>query len=319
MIEVEQLTRYYNDFPALRNISTRIESGEIVGFLGLNGAGKTTMLRVLAGLLPPSAGKVTIDGVDLEDAPNSFRHKIGFLPDEPPLYREMRVRDYLVWCGQIKGCSVSQARHNVQSVLRTCGIDDVADAVIDELSFGYRKRVGIAQAIIHRPRLVILDEPIAGLDPVQIVEMREVVRNLKQESTVLVSSHILSEITQTCDRILVLHRGELVATGSEHDLAQQAGGTTALELSLRGSPAAARRVLAELPFVTEVDIVTTDDCLHVTVSLLEDERERLVAALVTADIGVRRVERARSELETVFLELTQAAATTDADPRRGAA
>ena len=150
MIEVEHLTRYYQNFPALRDITARIDDGEIVGFLGLNGAGKTTMLRVLAGLLPPSAGKVTIDGIDLERAPASFRRKIGFLPDEPPLYREMRVADYLAWCGELKGCSPKQARDNVTAALRTCGIADVAHSVIEELSFGYRKRVGIAQAIVHR-------------------------------------------------------------------------------------------------------------------------------------------------------------------------
>lgn len=318
MIEVEHLTRYYQSFPALRDITARIDDHEIVGFLGLNGAGKTTMLRVLAGLLPPSAGKVTIDGVDLERAPASFRQKIGFLPDEPPLYREMRVRDYLVWCGQIKGCSASQARDNVTSVLRTCGIDDVANAVIGELSFGYRKRVGIAQAIIHRPRLVILDEPIAGLDPVQIVEMRDVVRNLKKQSTVLVSSHILSEITQTCDRILVLHRGELVATGSERDLARDARATASLELSLRGDQAAIASVLGGLAFVGEHDLHVDGDLIDATVSLTSDERERLVSALVQAGIGVRRVERARSELETIFLELTRQA-SSQSNPRRGAA
>ncbi|MEE9384536.1 MAG: ABC transporter ATP-binding protein [Nannocystaceae bacterium] len=322
MIEVEQLTRYFQDFPALRDITARIDDGEIVGFLGLNGAGKTTMLRILAGLLPPSAGCVRINGVDLDDAPASFRKRIGFLPDEPPLYREMRVQEYLVWCGQIKGCSRQQARENVTSVMQTCGIADVADHVIDELSFGFRKRVGIAQAIMHRPQLVILDEPIGGLDPVQIVEMRDVVRNLSRESTVLLSSHILSEITQTCHRILVLHRGKLVASGTEHDLAGDATAGIQLDLTLRTTSAQLEQTLSRLAYVEHPTIApgASDAEIDVRLSLKDDARDRLVAALVGDDIGVLRVERAKSELETIFMKLTQETHVADtAQSGRGAA
>ncbi|MEX1369513.1 MAG: ABC transporter ATP-binding protein, partial [Nannocystaceae bacterium] len=204
MIEASGLTRYYGDFAALSDASFTIEDREIVGFLGLNGAGKSTVLKILAGLLQPSAGSVKVGGVDASTDPDALRRKIGFLPEEPPLYREMRVREFLQWCGELKGCSKAEVRKALPTVLKTCDLEAMADRVIGELSHGYKKRVGIAQAIIHRPEVVILDEPISGLDPQQIVEMRKVVRSLKEHATVLISSHILSEIEQTCDRILVI-------------------------------------------------------------------------------------------------------------------
>src|SRR5262245_11695542 len=218
MIEATGLTRYYGDFPALQDASFTIADREIVGLLGLNGAGKSTAMRILAGLLLPSAGTVRVGGVDAVADPDALRRKIGFLPEEPPLYREMRVREFLQWCGEIKGRSRAEVKKAMPEVLATCDIEHVADRVIGELSHGYKKRVGIAQAIVHRPEVVILDEPISGLDPQQIVEMRKVVRSLKEFATVLISSHILSEIEQTCDRILVIHQGKLVAEGSEEEL-----------------------------------------------------------------------------------------------------
>ncbi|MEM6993969.1 MAG: ABC transporter ATP-binding protein, partial [Myxococcota bacterium] len=165
MIEAQGLTRYYGDFPALRDASFSIPQGEIVGFLGLNGAGKSTVLKILAGLLLPSAGKVTVDGIDATSQPDALRRKIGFLPEEPPLYREMRVAEFLVWVGQLKGRSRAEVRAALPRVLEQCELTDFKDRVITELSHGYKKRVGIAQAIIHKPDVVILDEPISGLDP----------------------------------------------------------------------------------------------------------------------------------------------------------
>jgi ABC-2 type transport system ATP-binding protein len=306
MIEAQGLTRYYGDFPALQGATFSIEDREIVGFLGLNGAGKSTMLRILAGLLLPSSGKVTIGGLDATVDPDALRRKVGFLPEDPPLYREMRVREFLLWCGRIKGMSPAAAKRELPRALATCQLEDVAHRVIDELSHGYRKRVGIAQAIIHQPGVVVLDEPISGLDPQQIVEMRAVVRSLKKQATVLISSHILSEIAQTCDRILVIHQGRLVAEGSEAELGKRLGEGTRLKLLLRGSRDEVEALLSGSDVVASHDIADGDDDLvEATVALTGDHREMLVAKLVEAGLGVRTVQDAVSELEQIFLQFTR--------------
>jgi ABC-2 type transport system ATP-binding protein len=307
MIEAIGLTRYYGDFPALQDASFTIADREIVGLLGLNGAGKSTAMRILAGLLLPSAGTVKVGGIDAVADPDALRRKIGFLPEDPPLYREMRVREFLQWCGEIKGRSKAEVKKALPGVLETCDIAHVADRVIAELSHGYKKRVGIAQAIIHRPEIVILDEPISGLDPQQIVEMRKVVRSLQEFATVLISSHILSEIEQTCDRILVIHRGRLVAEGSEEELGARKDHARHLTLAVRGSEEALREVLGRTELVERYELETVEGTpseLRATVVLTGDHREELVRALVEAGLGLRSLGEARSELERIFLQLT---------------
>ncbi|GAB4565241.1 MAG: hypothetical protein Tsb0020_15980 [Haliangiales bacterium] len=195
-----------------------IEVGETVGFLGLNGAGKTTALRVLACDLLPSGGVVSVDGIDVVANPHEVRKRIGFLPEFPPLYQDMVVCEYLTFAGRMRGMSSAEIRKRLPTVLARTHLDDRADDIIGHLSHGYRQRVGVAQAIIHDPSLLILDEPTRGLDPVQIVEMRNMINELKQSHTILISSHILTEISQTCDHLLVLREGEIVASGSEEEL-----------------------------------------------------------------------------------------------------
>lgn len=308
MIEVEGLTRYYGSFPAVRDASFKIDDNEIVGFLGLNGAGKSTMLRVLAGLQMPSAGTVKVGGIDATVAPDALRRRIGFLPEDPPLYREMRVAEFLRWVGQVKGCSKAEVTAELPKVMETCQLVEVADKVIGELSHGYRKRVGIAQAIIHRPQVVILDEPISGLDPRQIVEMRKVVRALKSMATVLISSHILSEIAQTVDRILVIHRGRIVAEGTEQQLSGSLGDGTRLTLVLRGKLVACEDAFGKSELVDGYELAAQGDLVNASVTLKSDTREAFVRELVEAGIGVRQVQDAMGELEQIFLELTRAAA-----------
>ena len=313
MINVQGLTRYYGEFPAVRDVSFEIPDRVIVGFLGLNGAGKSTVLKVLGGLLPPSAGSVKVGGTDVMDAPDSVRERIGFLPEEPPLYREMRVNDFLRWCGQLKGLSGSDLDKRLAEVLELCHLKDVENRLIDTLSHGYRKRVGIAQAIIHRPQLVILDEPISGLDPVQIVEMRDVLKSLKGSCTVLVSSHILSEISQTCDRILVLHKGRIVAEGSEEELSKRMQSKSRVKVALRGSKDVIDELLGSLEFVESFKRSSHKaDVTKATVVLLGDRREELVTAIVAAGIGLRNLEDGGSELENVFLGLTRDGAKSGA-------
>lgn len=319
MIEVQGLTRYYGSFPAVRDVSFEIPDRVIVGFLGLNGAGKSTVLKVLGGLLPPSAGTVKVGGTDVMEAPDSVRERIGYLPEEPPLYREMRVNDFLRWCGELKGLRGEDLDKRLSEVLKICHLGDVEHRLIDNLSHGYRKRVGIAQAIIHRPQLVILDEPISGLDPVQIVEMRDVLKRLKGTCTVLVSSHILSEISQTCDQILVLHKGRIVAEGSEAELSERLQAKSRVKVALRGDAAAIKELLGSLEFIESHKISATDgEITRATLVLAGDRREELVAAVVSAGLGLRQLEDGGSELESVFLGLTKEGAVSGATRDNGA-
>jgi ABC-2 type transport system ATP-binding protein len=306
MIEVQSLSRFYGSRCAVDGVSFSIHANEVVGFLGLNGAGKTTTLKVLAGLLLPSGGGVTVDGVDMSESPTDVRAGIGFLPEDPPLYTEMTVRDFLSFLGGLRGMSAATIDARMPIVLEKTNLDEVADRVIGELSHGYRKRVGIAQAIIHQPKLVILDEPISGLDPVQIVEMREVIRSLKAESTVLVSSHILSEISQTCDRILVFSQGRLVAQGTEQELAGRFHIGGSVDLVLRGEGTQIRTLLEAQDGVKKViDLGADSENIRFRVSMAEDIREQLVGVLVAEGVRVRGISDAHDELEGIFLDLTR--------------
>ena len=214
MIEVEGLTKYYGARAAIRDLTFSIGRGEVIGFLGLNGAGKSTTLKVLGCVLLPTAGRVVIDGFDVTRDPHEIRKRIGFLPDTPPLYNEMTVGGYLDFVARLRGVPAREAAGRVAEVEKKTAIADVHDEMIATLSHGYRQRVGLAQAIVHNPALLILDEPTSGLDPEQIVEMRSLIHGLRGEHTILLSSHNLPEVSQTCDRLLVIHQGSIVAVGS---------------------------------------------------------------------------------------------------------
>ena len=219
MIEIRDLYKYYGDRRAVGPLSATIEKGEIVGLLGLNGAGKTTTLRILACDLLPTSGTVRVGGLDVVDVPHEVRRRIGYLPDTPPVYLEMTVDEYLTFAAKLRGVTGADVEKRVDEALELTEVGSERDRPIGALSHGYRQRVGIAQAIVHKPEFVVLDEPISGLDPVQIVEMRDLVRSLGGEHTVVVSSHILSEIHETCDRIFVIRYGQVVASGTEKALA----------------------------------------------------------------------------------------------------
>ncbi|MEC8424724.1 MAG: ABC transporter ATP-binding protein [Myxococcota bacterium] len=309
MIEVQSLSRYYGTHRAVADVSFTIGENTVVGFLGLNGAGKTTTLKVIAGLLTPSAGSVRIDGVDMTSASVDFRKRIGFLPETPPLYTEMTVTDFLRHVGQVRGMSAAEVGQRIPEVVAKCQLSGQEHRVIDELSHGFRKRVGIAQAIIHRPKLVILDEPISGLDPIQIVEMRRVIQGLAAECTVLVSSHILGEISQTCHRILVLTDGRLVADGTEAELARRFNTGTGLLITLTAEEPAVRSFFEGRDGVVSHDVTRAEDGrVELRVELAADAREQLVADIVEAGFGLRRLEDAQDELEEIFMDLTRGGA-----------
>ncbi len=309
MIQVTGLTRYYGEFAAVKEVSFQIGIGEVVGLLGLNGAGKSTTMKVLAGLLAPSRGQVLIEGIDVAQNPEALRGRIGYLPEDPPLYADMTVRGFLAHCGRLKGMTREAIRLRVPEVIALAQLTGKEDQVIGTLSHGYRKRVGIAMSVVHDPRLVILDEPISGLDPQQIAEMRHVVRNLGQGRAVIVSSHILSEISQTCDRILVYHNGRLVAQGTELELAQRSGSDTRVLITVRGSADALESWARSHPRVRAVARRPADPGLAAALLDLDgDAREALVADAVAAGFGIRLVESPADELEEIFLGLTREAA-----------
>jgi ABC-2 type transport system ATP-binding protein len=306
MITVEGLTKYYGERAAIRDLSFTIESGEVVGFLGLNGAGKTTTLKVLGCVLLPTSGKVVIDGIEVTEDPHEIRKRIGFLPDTPPLYEEMTVGGYLAFVAALRGVPKADVPARVAEAEKKTALLDKHDDVLGTLSHGYRQRVGVAQALVHKPQLLILDEPTGGLDTVQIVEMRELIRGLKGDHTVLVSSHILAEISQVCDRYLVIQGGEIIARGTEEELARTLGkGLVAIEVEIRGASQKAVEALKAVAKVKDVEISRLEGD-HATLLLRaeEDVRPQVVRALVTAGLDVLRVDRGSARLENIFLGLT---------------
>jgi ABC-2 type transport system ATP-binding protein len=305
MIQVEGLTKYYGERAAIKDLSFTIEKGEVIGFLGLNGAGKSTTLKVLGCVLLPTSGKVVIDGFDVAQEPHEIRKRIGFLPDTPPLYEEMTVEGYLSFVAELRGVAKAEVAARVAEAVKKTSLTDRKDDVIGSLSHGFRQRVGVAQALVHNPALLILDEPTGGLDPVQIVEMRELIRALKGEHTVLVSSHILSEISQICDRYLVIQQGEIIARGTEEDLSKLGGGAVVVELEVKGPERKAVDTLESVANVTQVTVTKVDgEVTSLQVEASAEVRPALVKALVAADLEVLRVDRTATRLENIFLKLT---------------
>jgi len=307
MIEAKQLIKDYGRVRAVDRIDFKVEKGECVGLLGLNGAGKTTLLRMLSCLLAPTSGTIVIDGHDVVAEAEKVRLLIGYLPEEPPLYQEMKVGDFLAFVAQIRGVPYMDVGGRVQDVLRRCQLERVAEQRIETLSYGYRKRVGIAQAIVHNPQLVILDEPVAGLDPAQIVEMRELIRGLRGGHTVIVSSHILSEISQICDRLLVLHQGRLVGFGSEEELLGGAGREQVLEVEVKGKEEELGRVLGGVKGISSWKVVGREQGrLHLEALAAggQEVRGELSRALVQGGFELLGLGRRRDQLEETFLKLT---------------
>ena len=320
MICASGIAKYFGGKRALGPVSFEIGRGETVGFLGLNGAGKTTLLRILAGDLRPSAGSLSVDGEDALHDPLAVRRRVGFLPEQPPLYPDMAVGDYLRFAGRVRGMSAAEIQLRVAEGEGLLGLASVRHELIRNLSQGYRQRVGLGQAVVHGPELVVLDEPSHDLDPAQIVEMRALLGTLKHQHTILVSSHNLHEISQTCDRLLVLDAGEIIASGTEADLSSGWLGANRIEVAVRpprsvdgeSAPtltdqvASAVLALKGIDAVQDVTLVGEDpDGLILIVEATEDRRAEVCRELVDLGYGVVRLGRSRQKLENVFLELVR--------------
>ena len=302
MIVAENLTKYYGSRIALDDVSFAIESREVVGLLGLNGVGKTTTLRILSGLLVPSSGTVRVHGIDMARDPEGLRARIGFAPETPPLYEDMGVCEFLTFVAHIRGMT-GKVAPAVDEALAALDLTSVADAPISTLSHGYRRRVGIAQAIVNRPELILLDEPTGGLDPVQVVQMRELILSLRARHAIMLSSHALGEVQKVCDRILVLQKGRIAVQGSEAELAARLAGNTSVRLEVRGARAALEQALAPTGHRLVAVDSEREGITRATVELRDDAREELVRILVQAGLGVRRLEPREVEIESIFLEL----------------
>lgn len=306
MLDVEGLTKYFGHRRAVNQVGFRVEKGEIIGLLGLNGSGKTTLLRILAGNLLPTAGRVTIGGLDLLQEPDEAKKNLSFLPESPPLYGDMKVRPYLRFVGRLKGMGRRRLRERLPAVEAQAAIGDVADEIIGHLSFGYRQRVAIAMALLHEPQLLLLDEPASGLDPVQIVEMRQLIRSLRGEHTVILSSHLLPEISQICDRILMIQAGEIIGEGPEEELAHRFTRKIRLRMQVRGPRPEIEECLRDLPEVEAIEWAREEDGRSsFGLSLSRDVREAISLRLVSRGLGLIEMARTDLDLENTFLRLMQ--------------
>ncbi len=303
MIEVDHLTKKYGDLMAVNDISFKVQKGEILGFLGPNGAGKTTTMRMLTGYLPPSEGTARVAGFDVFDEPLKVKAQIGYLPENAPLYGHMTVKNYLLFMAGIKGVRKKRERiSQVDLVLEKCRLGDVQKRLIANLSKGYKQRVGIAQALVHDPAILILDEPTIGLDPNQIIQVRNMIKGLKDNHTIILSTHILPEVSLTCDRIIVIDRGRLVAVDTPAGLSRRFQGSERVYLEARGP---ADKLLAKLK--AQAGVVNVEPCeagYLVESQLKSDIRPQLAAAIVNNGWELLEIRSIKMSLEEIFRQLT---------------
>jgi ABC-2 type transport system ATP-binding protein len=317
MIEAQNLSRRYGDFTAVDGISFSVREGEILGMLGPNGAGKTTTIRMITGFLPPTGGRVTVDGKDLFESPRAARRQVGYLPENVALYPEMRVSEYLGYRARLEGLSRAEARQAIPVTLERCLLADVRDQIIGTLSKGYRQRVGLATAILHTPRVLVLDEPTVGLDPRQIISIRELIRELGRQHTLLLSTHILPEVELLCDRVVIIDRGRIIAEGTPASLRESWTGNSAVRVVLKGAPAApgVAEVLGLLPGVVGVAAMAAEGegAWRLDCEPGADPREEVFRAAVEQGWVLLELARDRgATLEDIFVRLTTHDAAGDA-------
>jgi ABC-2 type transport system ATP-binding protein len=307
VIEVQHLTKRYGRVTAVDDISFRVERGEILGFLGPNGAGKTTTMRVLTGYMPASSGRAIVAGFDVFERPLEAKRRTGYLPETPPLYPEMTVREYLTFVSEIKGIPAGERKARVDGSMEKSRVTDVANRHCGKLSKGFRQRVGLAQALIHNPDVLILDEPTAGLDPKQIIETRELIKHLAGDHTIILSTHILPEVSQTCERVVIINRGRVVAVDTPANLTRRLSGSETMYVQVDGAGEAADTMLTGVTGVTRVAEVDRHGAMvgyEVESEPGRDVRRDLARAVVGAGWGLLELRPVRMSLEEIFLQLT---------------
>jgi ABC-2 type transport system ATP-binding protein len=308
LIKAENLTKRYGRHLAVDNISFSIEKGEVIGFLGPNGAGKSTAMNMMCGCLAPTEGKITINGIDIMDEPEETRKYVGYLPEQPPLYLEMTVVEYLKFVGELKSVSKQQIKKDIARIVNLVKIDDVKHRLIRNLSKGYKQRVGIAQALMGNPPILVLDEPSVGLDPKQIIEIRNLINELKKDHTLIISSHILPEISAVCDRVLIIHKGVIVASDTPDNLSKRLTGTNKVSLRVKGEETAVRSALSSLVSEKNLTIVASSEPGAVEVTMEaegdEDIREKSFFALSEKKLPLLQMRPMEMSLEDIFLNLT---------------
>ncbi|WP_414625211.1 ABC transporter ATP-binding protein [Calothrix sp. CCY 0018] len=316
MIEVEHLNKVYGSTSAIEDVTFNVEEGEIIGFLGPNGAGKTTTMRILTGYLPATSGTARIAGLDVHEDSLAVRQKIGYLPENPPLYPEMSVQGFLFFVARIKGISAGDRKSKVAAAMERCNLTDKRHVLIRKLSKGYRQRVGIAQAIVHEPPAIILDEPTVGLDPRQIIDVRNLIKSLAGSHTIIISTHILPEVSMTCNRVAIINSGKIVATNTLDNLMSELTSGSGYELEVEGEAALAKQMLQNLP---GVNLVESIPMLAREGNQLEQNRVRMrvvsqpgtepgnaiAYSLLQAGFGLHEMRRINATLEDVFLQLTR--------------
>lgn len=321
MISVQNLTKRYDRNVAVNNISFEVGKGQIVGFLGPNGAGKTTTMRILTCFMPPTSGRASVAGYDVLEQPLEVKRRIGYLPETPPLYPEMEVREYLAFVARLKGIPNADVNRRVAEVSERCAVADVSEKLISKLSKGYRQRVGLAQAILHNPDVLILDEPTAGLDPKQIHETRQLIRSLAGEHTIILSTHILPEVEQTCDHVIIISKGEIAAQDTVENLTSRLRGQEAVLVEAAGAGAEEiRGALAGLSGVTRVSHRDSRNGLHsfeVESAPGQNVRAALARRIVESGWSLHELRTISMSLEEVFLELTASEKASGADGKEG--
>ena len=306
IIEVRDLAKYYGDFPAIDGISFTVNKGEILGFLGPNAAGKTTTMRILTGFMPPTSGSASIAGCDVVTNSLEARKHIGYLPETVPLYTEMTVEDYLDFLGAIRGMNRRWRRQRIGEVIGICGLEEYQSSLIGKLSKGFRQRVGIAQAILHEPDVLILDEPTIGIDPIQVVETRNLIKSFGGDHTVILSTHILPEVSMVCERVIIIHEGRVVAVDRPENLSGRLRGTERIELDIRGPVAEVMTALRNIQGVREVTRTGEGDVVSYNVESAHDAdlREQIASLVSQKGWGLLRLQPIHMSLEEIFLRLT---------------
>ena len=316
MVEVSHLSKNYGSHPAIRDLTFSVADGQVYGLLGPNGAGKSTIMNILTSYLAPTGGEVKVAGFSLPEQAQQAKACVGYLPEQPPLYMDMTVEEYLAFCAQLKKVPLEQQEHQLREVIAMTQLEPVQSRLIGNLSKGYRQRVGLAQAILRYPPILILDEPTVGLDPKQIIEVRSLIHNLAKEHTVILSSHILSEVQAVCDQIIILHHGKLLANDTPEGLEEQLGGRRLL-LTAKGDKGQVEAILSQTPGVQSAELTQDGELTHGTLQLEgEDPREALFFAFAQAGLPLLDFHLDETSLEQIFLGLTQEQPQAPAKPSR---